>query len=219
GGGRPALAGPHLQWAADISPAGADRERRLLTAVLHLMTAEDPRGVALREAVEATAPSPLRGCVLAGMALSAGQLAEAVRLHSQALAQARTDPDSQPLAAMIATRLAGTYALLGDPAKVQAFGRWALGTGRLDAAAASVTRTYVAIGVCEAAGPGAALAELAHLDADPARVGPLEAGALSFRGVFRLLAGDLGPAVSDLVASLKLGRRGAALGVGAGRYS
>jgi DNA-binding CsgD family transcriptional regulator len=216
--GRLALAGTHLQWAADISPARAGRERRLLTAVLHLMLAEDPRGLALREAVEASAPSPLRSCVLGAMALSSGELAEAVRLNSQALAQAQADPDSQPLAAMIAERLAGTYTLLGDPAKVQAFGRWALGTGRLDAAAASVTRTVVAIGVCEAAGPRAALAELAYLDADPARVGPLDAGALSFRGVFRLLAGDLGPAVRDLAASLKLIRRGAAVAVGVRPY-
>ena len=33
---------------------------------------------------------------------------------------------------------------------------------------------------------------------------------LSFRGVFQLLAGELGPAVADLAASLKLVRRGAA---------
>jgi hypothetical protein len=32
--GRPALAVTHLQWASDISPAQADRERRLLTAAL-----------------------------------------------------------------------------------------------------------------------------------------------------------------------------------------
>ena len=125
-GGRLALAATHLQWASDISPARADRERRLLTAALHLMLAEESRGLALREAVEAAAPSPLRGCVLGTMAFSSGQLAEAERRFSQALAQARNDPDSQPLAAMIANRLAGTYTLLGDGEKVMTFGRWAL---------------------------------------------------------------------------------------------
>ena len=65
------------------------------------------------QAVEATAPSPLRSCVLGTMAFSSGQLAEAERRFSQALAQARDDPDSQPLAALIANRLAGTYTLLG----------------------------------------------------------------------------------------------------------
>ena len=217
-GGRLALAATHLQWASDVSPARADRERRLLTAALHLMLAEEARGMALRETVEAAGPSPLRSCVLGTMAFSSGQLAEAERQFSQALAEARTDPDSQPLAAMIANRLAGTYTLLGDGEKVQAHARWALGTGCLDAAAASQTRTLVAIGASQAAGPRQALAELGHLDADPARVGAVDVDGLSFRGWFRLLAGDPGPAVTDLAASLKLARRGATLTLGLRAY-
>ena len=38
-----ALAATHLQWASDISPARADRERRLLTAALHLTGPTSPR--------------------------------------------------------------------------------------------------------------------------------------------------------------------------------
>jgi DNA-binding CsgD family transcriptional regulator len=209
--GRLTLAATHLRWASDISPARADRERRLLTAALHLMLADETRGLALRAAVEATASSPLRSCVLGTMAFSSGQLAEAERLFSEALAQARDDPDSQPLAAVIASRLAGTYALLGDGEKAQAFGRQALGTRSLDAAADSRTRTVIAIGVSQVAGPRAALDELRHLDADPARVDLVDVDGLAFRGVFRLLDGDLGQAVSDLTASLRLARRGATL--------
>lgn len=67
-------------------------------------------------------------------------------------------------------------------------------------------------------GPRAALAELAHLDPDPARVGPVDVDALSFRGVFRLLAGDLGQAVGDLTASLKMARNGAVLTLGLRTY-
>ena len=93
------------------------------------------------------------------MAFSSGQLAEAERRFSEALAEARDDPDRQPLAAMIANRLAGTYTLLGDGEQVMTFGRWALGTGCLDAAAASQTRTLIAIGASQVAGPPAALAE------------------------------------------------------------
>ena len=104
--GRLALAGTDLQWASDISPARADRERRLLTAALHLTLAEEARGLALRPEVEAAAPSPLRSCVLGTMAFSSGQLAQAQLLFSEALAQARDDPSSQPLAAVIASRLA-----------------------------------------------------------------------------------------------------------------
>src|SRR5690348_17206362 len=181
---------------------------------MHLMLAEESRGLALRDVVEESAPSPLRNCVLGTMAFSAGQLAEAQLWFSEALAQARDDPDSRELAAVIANKLAGTYTLLGDGEQVQAFGRWALGTGCLDAAAASQTRTLIAIGACEAAGPHEALAELSHLDADAARVSPVEVDALALRGVFRLLAGDLGEAVRDLTASLELARKGATLTTG-----
>ena len=212
--GRLALAATHLQWASAISPARAGRERRLLTAALHLTLADESRGVALRQAVEESAASPLRGCVLGTMARSLGQLAEAVRCFSQALAQARNDPDSQPLAALIAHRLASTYGLLGDGEKMMTLGRWALGTGCLDAAAASQTRTLIAIGASQVAGPRAGLAELAHLDADPARVGPVDGDGLAYRGMIRLQSGDLGQAVLDLTASLRLVRRGATLILG-----
>jgi hypothetical protein len=63
-----------------------------------------------------------------------------------------------------------------------------MSAGCLDAAAASQTRTLIAIGASQVGGPRAALAELGHLDADPARVGPVDVDGLSFRGVFRLLS-------------------------------
>ena len=217
-GNRVALAATHLRWASDISPARSERERRLLTAALHLTLAEESSDVALRPAVEATAPSPLRSCVLGTMAFSSGQLGEAEQWFSAALAEARDDPDSQPLAALIANRLAATYNLLGDGEKAMALGRWALGTGCLDAAAASRTRTQIAIGCCQAAGPCEALAELGYLDGDPARVGLVDVDGLSFRGLFRLLAGDLGQAARDLAASLRLARRGATLNLGLRAY-
>jgi len=209
--GRLALAATHLQWASAVSPARAGRERRLLTAAMHLMLAGESRGLSLRPAVQQTAPSPLRSCVLGTMAFSAGQLREAEQWFGGALAQARDDPDSQPLAAAIASRLAATYVLLGAGDQAVPLARWALGTGWLDAAAASRTRTLLAIGACQLAGPAAGLAELGHLDAEPARIGPADVDGLAFRGVFRLLAGDLGPAIADLTASLRLTRRGATL--------
>jgi DNA-binding CsgD family transcriptional regulator len=217
-GGRLAMAATHLQWASDISPALADRERRLLTAALHLMLAEESRGLALRQAVEASAPSPLRSGVLGTMAYSSGQLGEAERQFSQALAQARDDPGSQPLAALMANRLASTYTLLGDGEKVMAFGRQALGTGALDPAAASRTRTLIAIGAAQVSGPRAGLAELAYLEADPARVRAIDVDGLSYRGMLQLLAGDLGQAIGDLTVSLGLARRGATLTLGLRAY-
>jgi DNA-binding CsgD family transcriptional regulator len=214
--GRLALAATHLQWASDISPERADRERRLLTAALHL--AEEAQGVALSPAVEAAAPSPLRGCVLGTMAESSGQLAEAEQRYSQALAEARADPDNQPLAAMIAARLGGTYTLLVQGEKAMTLGRWAVDTGCLDPAYLSQTRTLIAIGASQAFGAREALAELGHLDADPARVELIDVDALAYRGVFRLVAGELGQAISDMSASLKMVRRGATLAVGLRPY-
>ncbi len=122
-GGQLALAATHLRWASDLSPARADRERRLLTAALHLMLTGQPADPALRRAVDATAPSPLRGCVLGTMAFAAGQLVESELRFSKALEQAQTDPDSQPLAALIASRLAATYVLLGDGAEASTASR------------------------------------------------------------------------------------------------
>jgi DNA-binding CsgD family transcriptional regulator len=217
-GGRLALAGTHLQWASDISPARADRERRLLTAALHLMLAEESRGLALREQVEASGPSPLRSYVLGAMVEAGGQLAEAERYYGEALAQARDDPDSQPLAATIAARLAGTYTLRGQGEQTMTLGRWALSTGCLDPAAARQTRTRIAIGASQAVGPRQALAELGHLDPDPVRVDPIDVDGLSWRGMFRLMAGDPGQAVTDMTASLKMVRRGATLALGQRTY-
>jgi DNA-binding CsgD family transcriptional regulator len=216
-GGRMALAATHLRWASDISPAQADRERRLLTAALHL--ADEGQGLALRPEVEAAAPSPLREGVLGTMAQSAGQLAEAEQRYSQALAEARADPDSLPLAAMLAYRLAGTCTLLVQGEKAVTLGRWALDTGYLDATYASQTRTLIAVGVSQAAGPREALAELGYLDANPARVDPIDVDGLAYRGIFRLVAGDLDQAMNDMTASLKMVRRGATFTVGLRPYA
>jgi DNA-binding CsgD family transcriptional regulator len=216
--GQLALAATHLRWASDISPSQGDGERRLLTAALYLTLVDESQSLLLRQAVEAASPSPLRGCALGTMAFAAGQLGEAETRFSEALAQAQATPDGRPLAAVIANRLAGTYTLLGDGEKVQSFARWALDTGCLDAAATSQTRALVAIGASQVAGPRAALAELAHLDPDPARVGAVDVDALSFRGVFRLLAGNLSHAVGDLTASLRMARNGAVLTLGLRTY-
>jgi hypothetical protein len=41
---------------------------------------------------------------------------------------------------------------------------------------------------------------------------------LAWRGMFRLVAGDLGQAVTDMTASLKMVRRGATLALGQRAY-
>jgi DNA-binding CsgD family transcriptional regulator len=211
-----AMAATHLRWASDISPARADRERRLLTAALYL--ADEAQGAALRPAVEQATPSPFRSFVLGAMAEADGQLAEGERYYDEALAQARDEPRDQQLAARIAARLSGTYTLRGEGEKTMVLGRWALATGALSPWATSQTRTRVAVGVSQALGPREAVAELAHLAADPAQIGLIDVDGLSWRGVFQLLAGDLGRAVTDLTASVKMVRRGATLALGLRTY-
>ena len=213
------MAATHLLWASDISETRDQHERRLLTAALHLMLSEEARGLALREAVESSAPSPLRSCVLGTIAFTTGQLGDAEQRFAEAFAQVRDDEAGAPLAALVANRLAGTYILLGHGPKVIEFARWAIDTGRLDPAADSQTRTLVAIGTSQVDGPEMALAELAHLDPDPARIAPVDVDGLSFRGVFRLLSGDLGRAIEDLRASLSLARNGATITLGLRAYA
>jgi DNA-binding CsgD family transcriptional regulator len=217
-GGMLPLAATHLLWAADISAARAGRERRLLTAATHLMLADEARGLELHDAVAACEPSPLRDCVLGTMAFASGQLGDAELRLTEALARARADPDNQALAAIIANRLAGTYTLLGAGTKVIELGSWALATRTLGAAADSQTRTLIAIGASQVGGAQDALAALEHLAGDPARVDPVHVDGLSFRGVFRLLAGDLPGSVRDLTASLRMARQGVTFTLGLRAY-
>ena len=85
-----------------------------------VLTTGERQRAALRAAVQASAASPLRSCVLGTMAYMDGQPREAEHLLCDALAQVRDDPDSQPMAAMLANRLAGTYTVLSDGQKVMA---------------------------------------------------------------------------------------------------
>jgi DNA-binding CsgD family transcriptional regulator len=212
------LATTHLQWASDVSPARADRERRLLTAALHLNLADETRGEALRPAVLAAAPSALRSCVLGTMAFSAGQFTEAQAHFTDTLAQAGDDPRRQPVAAMAANRLAAIRILMGDGEQGMALGRQALATGVLDQSAAARARTMVAAAAAQAISPRRGLAELAYLNSDPAQVAPADVDALSYRGVLRLLAGDLHPALGDLAVSVAMINRGAPPSLGLRAY-
>src|SRR6202000_2317109 len=100
----------------------------------------------------------------------------------------------------------------------RAFGRQAVEGGLIDAGVASQTRTLIAMGASMASGPRAGLAELAHLDADPAQERAIDVDGLSSRGMLWLLAGDPGRAISDLAGSLGLARRGATLTLGVRAY-
>src|SRR6202012_1843868 len=126
--------------ASDVPPAQADRERRLLTAALHLTLADETRGDTLRPAVLAAAPSALRSCVLARMAFCAARFGQAQSHFTETLPQAGNDPRSQPVAAMAANRLAAIRILMGDGEQGMGPGRQALATGLVDQPAAAWAR-------------------------------------------------------------------------------
>jgi DNA-binding CsgD family transcriptional regulator len=212
------LAATHLQWASGVSPDPSERERRLLLAAWNLVLTDENRALGLRPAVEDTAPSALRNGVLGTMALTSGRLKEAEVFLAQALAEARQGSAGQGLMAVIASRLAFAYALLGAGQKVLELGRWARGTGVLDAATESRVQAVVAIGMWQTCSPGAALAELAHLDPDPARVDAVHSDSLLFRGLFQLAGGDLARALADLSVCVRLARNGAVFTVGMRAY-
>src|ERR1700743_3860251 len=86
-------------------------------------------------------------------ACSAGQLAEARALLTEAMEQAKPDPDQLWVAAVSANRLAATYTLLGDGEQGMELGRWALGTGTLEAAPRARTRVVIAGAATQVRGP------------------------------------------------------------------
>ncbi|HTT90665.1 MAG TPA: AAA family ATPase [Acidimicrobiales bacterium] len=214
-----ARAATRLQWAAGISPLPADRERRMLTAAFHLTVAEEARVEALRPAVEAAAPCALRSCILATMAYSTGEVAESERQFNEALAQARSQPGGELLAAMTANRLAATYTVLGQGGRAKELATWALAQGCLGPAAVGRGHAVAAMAVCQTAGPLQALSELAHLGPDPALVEPAEVDSLCWRGVCRFLVGDLQGAISDLSGGLLMVRKGATITSGLRAYA
>jgi DNA-binding CsgD family transcriptional regulator len=212
-------AATRLEWAADISPVPADRERRVLTAAFHLTVAQEARVLSLRPAVETSAPCALRSCILGTMAYSAGELADSELRLREALAQAQSEPDSQLLAPLIANRLAATYAVLGQGERATEVAQWALAQDRLGPAGVGRAHALVAIGVSLTAGPLGALAELAYLDPDPARVDPVEIDSLCWRGVCRFLVGDLDGAITDMNGGLVMARNGATITLGLRVYA
>jgi DNA-binding CsgD family transcriptional regulator len=77
-----------LHWAASVTPAGPDRDRRVLEAVLALVLgAEDRSALEWRGVVLATAPSPRRTLALAALDLADGEVERSLsRLDELALA-------------------------------------------------------------------------------------------------------------------------------------
>ncbi|HUD37109.1 MAG TPA: helix-turn-helix transcriptional regulator [Streptosporangiaceae bacterium] len=200
GQGRPGAA-RLLEWASDLSPAEAERERRLLKAAIQGVCAGELGSADLWARVSACPPSALRSSVLAGRAGLEGRAAEAEFHLNRAIAQA-TEPGGDLPAITHGLRAQACLAAgLPRPAVAQALAGLALAGPDLGLER-WLTR-LLAAGRCYAHGPLAAVRTLASPSAGWPATGqatelatdPATALAL---GCYRALAGDPRGAIADL---------------------
>lgn len=203
----------YLLWAADLSDRSEEHDRRLLAAAVNLAISQRvTRAARLRPAVEACAPSPLRSTLLGHYAMMSCEFDRAEALLTEALSETEgTDADLtvRPLTTIM---IMGLYAWIGRGRDLIEAGRE---IKRLDQAhqhLSAAVGAVLPIGYLWAEGPGAALRqqqEMSSLPDNALAVPAAEAYVLSWRGAFRLLAGDLAAAEEDLRVALRHGRTSA----------
>jgi DNA-binding CsgD family transcriptional regulator len=197
----------YLLWAADLSPSRAQHERLLLAAATQLLLAEHiARAQSIRDAVAECAPSPLRDCLLGRYQLIDGAIVAAEEQLGAIAAAARDDPSLAWEGSLAAHWLASLFCWLGDGARALEIVRVPLSTGLLDDYAMAQTRYFACAARAYLDGPRAALRDLAELTGLPeaAQVHSDQAYMLVWRGAFRMTAGDLRGAVTDLNAARSL---------------
>ncbi|WP_406191350.1 LuxR C-terminal-related transcriptional regulator [Streptomyces sp. NBC_01017] len=183
-------------WAADLSPTRDGHEHHLLTAATHLLVGELPaRALTLRDAVEHCVPTARCDAILGRLASVRGDFDSAEQLLTHAVA---TASDAQT------HLLASTW--LGSSCILQIDGAGAAAALRpvVDAVpagpAACRARGSLATAVGFADGPRAGLEVIAeaglpeHADSVPKP----ESKLLYFRGLLRMLAGQLSAGAEDL---------------------
>jgi hypothetical protein len=207
---RHALAATHLLWAADLSDAREDRERRLLTAILELAAANQfARLALLRDTIETCSPGFLRDLAAILVNAAQGNGAAAKRHADSAWAAARAAPDQTRWATDAGFILPGGFVVAGAAEETVASARWVLDTGRLDAERTSSTRAVLAWGVLLADGPRDALRTIAELPADAAASTAANVDLIAARGVLRVLDGRLSTGLADLQAAMRHADEGA----------
>ncbi|HVV18307.1 MAG TPA: AAA family ATPase [Pseudonocardiaceae bacterium] len=192
----------YLLWAADLSDARPDRERRLLTAVVHCLGAggTQARVAGVVTSVRACTPSALRSCALGLLAIAESDAGTARRLLADAVAVARDSPGMAWLEARALAALAACHTRSGDARLGEYYARQALG---LDGDRSTVAEAIRCLIRCWLGtdGPHAALHRIGQL-----LDGAADAATLVERSVCRMLAGELRGAVDDALAAIRLVR-------------
>ncbi|WP_198170532.1 helix-turn-helix transcriptional regulator [Actinoplanes awajinensis] len=214
-GGRSAVAATRLGWAASLSAARADRERRLLASCAQTLRTQQPTGIPqLRRQVEDCSPGALRSCVLGIMDLTSGRLPAAEAHLTQAWEQARPVPENGWVAALAGTFLAQMMIWTGRGGEATEIARRTLTIGGLDPATVDLIRALQATGRMWHEGPRAALGDLTHLPMSSTAARNDTLDTLATRGVMRLFLGDLPSALADLSTTALRDRQGAASKLG-----
>jgi ATP/maltotriose-dependent transcriptional regulator MalT len=195
--GRHGVAARYLRWAADLSPARPDHERRRQLSCVHTLLSRDHRqALELRDRVERDADTPLRSLAL-GLTdlLAAGDTAGASRWLTDALTRA----DDGWVRGTAAAGLAGVHAWQGRTDEVIEVARLALSDPTLPTRLIDYTRVLLAVARARRDGMAAAQAEL-DLPVDPVMVPTAQLDALACRGAIRTMTGDFAAAKRDLRA-------------------
>ncbi|MEU6285672.1 AAA family ATPase [Streptomyces sp. NPDC047028] len=207
---RHGLAGTHFLWAADLSLTRQDRERRLLSAALSLLAANQLRQVLrYKERIEASSFSPARDLVLIAVNIFSGRYDEATRLAVRLLDLVRANLKSKELAQDTAYLLPWGLLVGERTSEVVESARWALNSGELDPKAASSTLTILsgAIGVLK--GPQAALDCVLEFTQYTVVTNPAHVDGIGARGVWEVLDGKLSSGLKNLQAAMDHSRSGA----------
>jgi DNA-binding CsgD family transcriptional regulator len=205
--GQHGAAAEYLRWAADLSPARADEERRLLTSGVQVLFSSDRTRVHdLLPRLEQCAPSALRSLCLGFAALyAAGEWAAAARWFTEALAR----PDAPRwVRGSAAAGLAGAHTWSGRDREAIAAVREALSVGELPVVLRDYTELLAAVARCRLDGMLAGLAELANLPRNPSEAPVERLDCLACRGAIRTMLGRFTEARRDLVNVVRRQRTG-----------
>ena len=191
-----------LEQAAALSPAAADRERRLLDAALALLAAADTPAAA-RVLASCQASSARRDAltgllgVFTGSPSAEGRLLAAWQDHDR-------DSESE-IGARAATSLANWMVLSGRPDQALLWAGRAVGGTVAGSALRAMARTAQAYAFAAASRSPEGLAALAFLPVSGNEVPMPETDALVMRGMLKVYVDDLPGAIADLgVASARL---------------
>ena len=195
-----AQAADWLVQAASLTPDAAASDRLILDALaVHIGAGDARRAEALATRAAEVSPGPRRDALLGWLDLLTGRFAQAGDLLRGSW-QAH-DPVTEPLTgAQAAAGLLWCSLHAGRPGEAVAMGERAVQAAGQDAAARQQAVSDLALALAfDQRGPEA-LACFGPLAACAADVPLGQTGALVARGIVRVIAGDLDPAVSDLTA-------------------